>query len=137
MVRSPHGSPVKAAQPGIAADDHPSSLRSGGYSPLNSSIAGQSEIVMKSVLCVWLLVIVGSGCDPGWSYRVSSEPIVRDAAQPYHVGRISVDMFAGRISVDVDIRNVGKDPLEVDPRLLRLLDAQGRQIRRNAGPRGV
>ena len=46
--------------------------------------------------------------------------MVGSAAQPYHVGRISVYMFAGSLSVDVDIRNVGKDPLEVDPQIREL-----------------
>jgi hypothetical protein len=78
--------------------------------------------------------------EPGWGYHVVKAKLVQaeDGAMyelPEEVGvqaRISGSLFAGGLSVDLDIRNTGAGQLEVDLESMVVRDLNGQNLRRGA-----
>ncbi len=99
--------------------------------------------VLFSVLVIFFPSFCASAClpsEPGWGYHVVNGKLVQaeDGAMyelPEEAGiraRISGSLFAGGLSVDMDIQNAGTDQLEVDFESMVVRDLHGHDLRRGA-----
>lgn len=75
------------------------------------------------------LAVLGTlaGCDPGWSYHAANPRSERNEWSQREGGvslRADGSLFAGSLSVHVDLRNDEDTPLLVDPAKVRVLDAR-------------
>ena len=95
----------------------------------------------------WLFLFLSCFCasaclpsDPGWGYHVLTGKLVQGEDGPMYElpeeaevqARVNGSLFAGGLSVDIDIRNVGADPLEVDLEGMAVRDVNGQSLRRGA-----
>jgi hypothetical protein len=100
-----------------------------------------SSSVVSSFFLLWSFW--ASAClpsDPGWGYHVPKGKSVEGEDGPMYElpedaevqARVNGSLFAGGLSVDIDIRNTGADPLEVDLEGMAVRDANGQSLRRGA-----
>ena len=87
---------------------------------------------MRPIHFLAALPLVVTACDPGWNYLAPGgarlpEPGARFefAEPPGTRTRIEAGSFTGTIYARVDVQNLDDAPLTVDPRQMKLLDAQG------------
>ena len=90
------------------------------------------------LLLVGVLTLSCNGLsDPGWAYAsLGGRPVMRDGlwyelspAQGIST-QVSGNLFGGTLSVDIELRNMRAEPIQVDMRGLTVRDRQGGMLRR-------
>src|SRR5689334_10203947 len=79
------------------------------------------------------ILLLGAACDPGWDYRVSSVQRAPERLPGYQIGAVSGHLFTSELTIRADVRNVGDEPLPIDPSRVRAWDAKGHLIPAHPG----
>jgi hypothetical protein len=88
-------------------------------------------VEMKSVGVVVSILLLGAGCDPGWSYHVADSPVGMSRQSDDRGGvsmRTKAGLSTGSLDVEIDVTNGGTDPVVIHEGPFRVLDSSRRPL---------